>query len=98
MERIRSRLAMVFQSFNLWSYHDHHAEHHRSAHPGTQRCPMQRPSPKAEHLLNQVGLGASRLLSWSPLRRSAAAGRHRPALAVEPEVMLFDEPAFGPRP
>ena len=76
MERIRSRLAMVFQSFNLWS-HMTIMQNIIEVPIQVLKVPRAEAIAKAEHLLNRVGLGASRLLSRSPLRRSAAAGRHR---------------------
>ncbi|MDT4789819.1 LL-diaminopimelate aminotransferase [compost metagenome] len=92
LTRIRSRLGMVFQSFNLWP--------HRTVLENLIEAPIQvlRESraealERAEALLERVGLAAKRheypsFLSGGQQQRVAIAR----ALAVEPKVMLFDEP------
>ncbi len=92
VERIRSRLAMVFQSFNLWS--------HMTVLQNVIEVPVQvlnvpkaEAIEKAETLLHRVGLYERRdyypgHLSGGQQQRAAIAR----ALAVDPEVMLFDEP------
>jgi polar amino acid transport system ATP-binding protein len=92
IERIRSKLAMVFQSFNLWS--------HRTLLENTIEVPVHVLGiPKAEALetayalLSRVGLADKAdtypsFLSGGQQQRAAIAR----ALAVDPSVMLFDEP------
>ncbi len=91
VERIRSRLAMVFQSFNLWS-HMTIMQNIIEVPIQVLKVPRAEAMAKAEHLLNRVGLWERRDYPRPPLRRPTAAGGHCRALAVEPEVMLFDEP------
>ncbi|QEY61342.1 aminotransferase class I/II-fold pyridoxal phosphate-dependent enzyme [Metapseudomonas lalkuanensis] len=92
LTRIRSRLGMVFQSFNLWP--------HRTVLENLIEAPIQvlretraEAIDRAEALLERVGLAAKRheypsFLSGGQQQRVAIAR----ALAVEPKVMLFDEP------
>jgi len=92
VERIRSRLAMVFQGFNLWS-HLSVIENVIEAPVHVLGVPKKEAIAKAEALLQRVGLYERKnyypgQLSGGQQQRVAIAR----ALAVEPEVMLFDEP------
>lgn len=92
VQRIRSRLAMVFQSFNLWS-HMTVLENVIEAPVHVLGVPKAEALEKAEALLKKVGLYERKdyypgHLSGGQQQRAAIAR----ALAVDPEVMLFDEP------
>jgi arginine/ornithine transport system ATP-binding protein len=88
----RSRLAFVFQNFNLWQ--------HRTALENVTEAPIHvlgRPKAeaieRAKELLARVGLSHRQdvypaQLSGGEQQRVAIAR----ALAMDPEVMLFDEP------
>ncbi|MFW7340963.1 ATP-binding cassette domain-containing protein [Pollutimonas sp. H1-120] len=92
LERVRARLGMVFQNFNLWS--------HRSVLQNiiegpvhVQGVPKNQASDYALHLLAKVGLSEKKdaypsELSGGQQQRVAIAR----ALAMNPEVLLFDEP------
>ena len=92
VDRIRSRLGMVFQSFNLWS-HLTILQNVIEAPVHVQRRPKAECIEEAEALLAKVGIADKRNhfpahLSGGQQQRAAIAR----ALAMHPEVMLFDEP------
>lgn len=92
LQRVRSRLGMVFQSFNLWA--------HMTVLQNVTEAPLHvlgepkgEVMARAEDLLRKVGLYEKRdtypaFLSGGQQQRAAIAR----ALAIRPRVMLFDEP------
>lgn len=92
LEKVRCRLGMVFQNFNLWS--------HRTALQNVTEGPIHvlrksrtEAQQQALELLNKVGLAEKAYaypseLSGGQQQRVAIAR----ALAMNPEVLLFDEP------
>jgi ABC-type histidine transport system ATPase subunit len=92
VERIRRRVAMVFQQFNLWA--------HMSVLQNVTEAPIhvlkldrKTATDRAEAMLAKVGLAEKRdaypaQLSGGQQQRVAIAR----ALAMEPDLMLFDEP------
>jgi octopine/nopaline transport system ATP-binding protein len=92
VDRIRTHLGMVFQSFNLWS-HMTVLENVIEAPVHVQRRPRAECIAEAEALLRKVGIADKRdtypsHLSGGQQQRAAIAR----ALAMRPRVMLFDEP------
>ena len=92
VDRIRSRLGMVFQSFNLWS-HMTVLQNVIEAPVHVQKRPRTECIDEAEALLAKVGIAEKRHFYPSHLsggqQQRAAIAR---ALAMRPDVMLFDEP------
>jgi arginine/ornithine transport system ATP-binding protein len=92
LRRLRSRVAMVFQQFNLWA--------HMTALENVIEAPMQvlgltkaAAIARAEQYLERVGVAHRKdafptFLSGGEQQRVAIAR----ALAMEPALMLFDEP------
>ncbi len=92
VERLRTRLAMVFQSFNLWS-HMTVVQNVIEAPVHVLKRPRREAIEQAEALLEKVGIHARKddypaHLSGGQQQRVAIAR----ALAMDPDVMLFDEP------
>src|SRR4051794_15772136 len=92
VDRIRSSVAMVFQSFNLWS-HMTILENVIEAPVHVLKRPKAECVAEAEELLAKVGIADKRHqypshLSGGQQQRAAIAR----ALAMHPKVMLFDEP------
>ena len=92
VERLRARLGMVFQSFNLWS-HMTVIENVIEAPLHVLKLPKAEAVEEAEELLHKVGIHDRKdyfpaQLSGGQQQRVAIAR----GLAMRPEVMLFDEP------
>ncbi|MBP1848939.1 ABC transporter ATP-binding protein [Rhizobium halophytocola] len=92
VDRIRTELGMVFQSFNLWS-HKTILENLIEAPVHVLKRPRAECIAEAEALLEKVGIAEKRNdypahLSGGQQQRAAIAR----ALAMRPKVMLFDEP------
>ncbi|MGE7367454.1 ABC transporter ATP-binding protein [Neorhizobium sp. NPDC001467] len=92
VQRIRSQLGMVFQSFNLWQ-HMTVLQNVIEVPVHVLKQPRDEAIALAESLLKRVGLYEKRdvypaFMSGGQQQRAAIAR----ALAIQPLVMLFDEP------
>ena len=92
VDRIRSKLGMVFQSFNLWS-HMTVLQNVIEAPIHVQKVDKELAKKNGQLLLEKVGIAEkadqnpSSLSGGQPQRAAIAR-----ALAMKPDVMLFDEP------
>ncbi|MFT3986740.1 ABC transporter ATP-binding protein [Aestuariivirga sp.] len=92
LELIRTRLGMVFQSFNLWQ-HLTVLQNVIEAPVHVLKVPRAEAIARGEKLLQKVGLYDKKdqypaFLSGGQQQRAAIAR----ALCMDPKVMLFDEP------
>lgn len=92
IERLRQRLGMVFQQFNLWS-HMTVLQNLIEVPVHVLGVPKDQAVARARKLLDRVGLAAKEdaypaFMSGGQQQRAAIAR----ALCVEPKAMLFDEP------
>jgi general L-amino acid transport system ATP-binding protein len=92
IERVRSEIGMVFQSFNLFP-HLTVLQNITLAPRNVRRWPRKTSDDKARQLLERVGIPEQATkypaqLSGGQQQRVAIAR----ALAMEPKIMLFDEP------
>lgn len=92
VDRIRRKLSMVFQQFNLWA-HMTALENVIEAPIHVLKMDRKTAVAKAEAMLEKVGIAAKRNqypveLSGGQQQRVAIAR----ALAMDPDLMLFDEP------
>ncbi|MBU9320697.1 ABC transporter ATP-binding protein [Burkholderia gladioli] len=93
LQRVRTKLAMVFQHFNLWS-HMNVLENVIEAPVNVLKLSRREAEERAREYLEKVGL-APRLEKQYPSHLSGGQQQRvaiARALAMQPDVMLFDEP------
>ncbi|HEB3535368.1 ABC transporter ATP-binding protein [Burkholderia cenocepacia] len=93
LQRVRTKLSMVFQHFNLWS-HMNVIENVMEAPVNVLGIPKKEAEERAREYLEKVGL-APRVEKQYPSHLSGGQQQRvaiARALAMHPDVMLFDEP------
>ncbi|MCM3352083.1 ATP-binding cassette domain-containing protein, partial [Bacillus velezensis] len=93
LQRVRTKLSMVFQHFNLWS-HMNVIENVMEAPVNVLGIPKKDAEDRAREYLEKVGL-APRVEKQYPSHLSGGQQQRvaiARALAMHPDVMLFDEP------
>ncbi|MBN3732618.1 ABC transporter ATP-binding protein [Burkholderia sp. AU31624] len=93
LQRVRTKLSMVFQHFNLWS-HMNVIENVMEAPVNVLGIPKKEAEERARTYLEKVGL-APRVEKQYPSHLSGGQQQRvaiARALAMHPDVMLFDEP------
>ncbi|HDR9201203.1 TPA: ABC transporter ATP-binding protein [Burkholderia vietnamiensis] len=93
LQHVRTKLAMVFQHFNLWS-HMNVLENVMEAPVNVLGIPKKEAEDRAREYLEKVGL-APRVEKQYPSHLSGGQQQRvaiARALAMHPDVMLFDEP------
>ncbi|WP_269505430.1 ABC transporter ATP-binding protein [Burkholderia sp. IMCC1007] len=93
LQRVRTKLSMVFQHFNLWS-HMNVIENVMEAPVNVLGIPKKEAEDRARTYLEKVGL-APRVEKQYPSHLSGGQQQRvaiARALAMHPDVMLFDEP------
>ncbi|ALX11130.1 amino acid transporter [Burkholderia cepacia JBK9] len=93
LQRVRTKLSMVFQHFNLWS-HMNVLENVMEAPVNVLGIPKKEAEARAREYLEKVGL-APRVEKQYPSHLSGGQQQRvaiARALAMHPDVMLFDEP------
>ncbi|HEF5870192.1 TPA: ABC transporter ATP-binding protein [Burkholderia cenocepacia] len=93
LQRVRTKLSMVFQHFNLWS-HMNVIENVMEAPVNVLGIPKKEAEERARVYLEKVGL-APRVEKQYPSHLSGGQQQRvaiARALAMHPDVMLFDEP------
>jgi len=93
LQRVRTKLSMVFQHFNLWT-HMSVLENVTEAPVNVLGLPRREAEERARQYLEKVGL-APRVEKQYPSHLSGGQQQRvaiARALAMHPDVMLFDEP------
>ncbi|VWB29263.1 ABC transporter ATP-binding protein [Burkholderia lata] len=93
LQRVRTKLSMVFQHFNLWA-HMNVIENVMEAPVNVLGIPKKEAEDRAREYLEKVGL-APRVEKQYPSHLSGGQQQRvaiARALAMHPDVMLFDEP------